>query len=83
MKQMTLIAKDEVGVLADISYILGKARINIESITVASVEAKAIITMFVKDEKRAKELLRANGLALPQAPVNNPRNLNSLFSRRA
>lgn len=60
MKQITLIAKDEVGVLADISYILGKARINIESISVASLEGKAIITMFVKDGKRAKKLLKSN-----------------------
>jgi hypothetical protein len=60
MKHITVILDDKVGVLADISYILGAAHINIETLSVVSMEGKAILVMFVKDEKKAKELLKSN-----------------------
>jgi len=50
MKDITIIAPDKVGLLADISYILGKARVNIESIAVTSVGGKAVITVLVKKQ---------------------------------
>ncbi len=61
MKQINLVVDDKPGILADISYILGKAHINIESIYSGSVGDKAVINMTVKDDKRAIELLKANG----------------------
>ncbi|VVB58682.1 ACT domain protein [Candidatus Anstonella stagnisolia] len=60
MKQLNIIVDNKVGTLADISFILGKARINIESISTAIVGEKAIIVIYVKDEKRAREVLQSN-----------------------
>jgi len=60
MKQITIMVEDKVGLLADISYILGKAKINIDSVSVSKVGDNAIIYLAVKDEKRAKEVLGNN-----------------------
>lgn len=61
MKQLNIISDDRPGMLADISYILGKARINIESIYSGVMGGKAIINLTVKDDKRAIALLKMNG----------------------
>jgi len=60
MKQLNIIVDNKVGTLADISFILGKARINIESISTAIVGEKAVVVLSVKDEKRAREVLQSN-----------------------
>jgi predicted amino acid-binding ACT domain protein len=39
MKSITIVADDKVGLLADISYILAKSKINIDAISVEVVEA--------------------------------------------
>jgi len=59
VKQITILVDDKVGLLADISFILGKAKVNIESIDVSVAAGKAIVNLMVKDEKRAKQLLEA------------------------
>ena len=61
MKTITIVADDKIGLLADISYILGKAKINIESINVDVVGDKAIITLALSDNDRGKEVLEASG----------------------
>lgn len=61
MKNIITIADDRVGLLADISYVLGKAKINIESISVDVVASKAVISLTVKDADKAKEILENNG----------------------
>ncbi|MCX8174872.1 MAG: ACT domain-containing protein [Candidatus Micrarchaeota archaeon] len=68
-KQITLVVDDKVGVLADVACILGKARINIESISAVSMEGKAIITLFVSDEKRAAGLLRKYGFHILESEI--------------
>ncbi len=69
MKQITIVAEDKVGVLADITYILGTARINIESISVEVREGKAIINLTVKDERKAAQLLSANGYRVLESEI--------------
>ena len=69
MKEITIVGEDKVGALADISYILGKARINIESVSATAMEGKAIISLMVKDEKRATELLKNNGYHVLEAEI--------------
>lgn len=59
MKTLTIVADDKVGLLADISYILGKAKINIENISVDVVGGKAVITIGVSDRERTKSILEA------------------------
>lgn len=61
MKTITIVEEDRVGLLMDISYILGKEKINIESITANAVGGKAIITLTVKDGNEAKKTLLKNG----------------------
>jgi hypothetical protein len=61
MKQITIVAEDKVGLLADISYILGKAKINIEAISVEVQGEQAVICLTVKDERKAAAMLSANG----------------------
>jgi len=69
MEQITVVVDDKVGVLADISYVLGKAKINIESLLVVSMSGKAILTFFVKDEARATKLLRASGYKVLESEI--------------
>jgi hypothetical protein len=60
MKQLTVIMDDRVGLLADLSYLLGKAKVNIEAITVEVHGGKAIINLVVKDGPKASSVLKAN-----------------------
>ena len=61
MKTITIIEKDRVGLLLDISYILAKEKINIESISATTLGDKAIISISVKDPKKAMRVLEKNG----------------------
>ena len=69
MKEITIVAEDKVGVIADISYILGKAHINIESVVASTMEGKAIITLMLRDEKKAAELLKNNGYHVLESEI--------------
>jgi len=60
MKSITIVEDDRVGLLADISYILGKAKVNIESISVDVIGNKALVRLMVKDAKAAKDILEMN-----------------------
>ena len=61
MKSITVVAEDRVGLLADISYVLGKSNIAIESLEVDVVGSKTIIALMVKDFKKASGILVSNG----------------------
>jgi len=61
MKQLTVLVDDKVGLLANISYLLGRSRINIDSISMASIGGKAVVNLGVRDIKRAKDILETNG----------------------
>ena len=69
MKDVTVIAPDKVGLLADISYILGKAKVNIESIAVTSVGGKSVITVLVKNGQKAMDVLKRNGFTVSSGNV--------------
>ncbi|MEM2948630.1 MAG: ACT domain-containing protein [Candidatus Anstonellales archaeon] len=61
MQTVTIVAEDRVGLLSDISYILGKEKINIESISTNSVGNTAVIVLTVKDAKKTASILKKNG----------------------
>ena len=61
MKQITLVVADRVGLLADISYLLGKAKINIDALSVEVQGGKSVINLVVSDEKKAAQVLKSNG----------------------
>ncbi len=67
MKTLTIVADDKVGLLADISYILAKARINIESVNVDVVAGKAIISLGVADAIKGKQVVEAAGFKVEEA----------------
>ncbi|MFH1520084.1 MAG: ACT domain-containing protein [Candidatus Micrarchaeota archaeon] len=71
MKSITIIAEDKVGLLADISYILAKSKINIDMITVEVISTKAIISLCLSDILRGKEVIEAAGYKVenPEAIV--------------
>jgi len=69
MKQVVVLVEDKVGILADISYILGKAKINIDSISATTIGTKGVITLTVSDEKRTKEVLENNGYKIYSSDV--------------
>lgn len=61
MKPITIVENDRVGLLADISYILAKNKINIETISVNVVGGKAAIVLTVNNPKKAVDVLSQNG----------------------
>ncbi len=66
---MTLVAHDRVGVLAEISRILGKAKINIDSVSAVSIGDRAILTFLLKNEKKAAGLLRRSGYHVLESEI--------------
>jgi hypothetical protein len=61
MKQITLVVEDKVGLLADISYLLGKSHINIDALSAAVVGGKGIVNLSLREQARAMAVLKANG----------------------
>jgi hypothetical protein len=69
MKSLAVVTDDRVGLLADMSYILGKAKINIESLSVDVVGGKAIIVLTVKASDSAENVLRAAGYKVEESNI--------------
>jgi len=67
MKYITIVAEDKVGLLADISYILGKSKVNIDSINVDVVAKKAVIVLTVADSAKARSVLEASGYKVAES----------------
>lgn len=63
MKELVIVAKDRIGLLADISYILAKEKINIEQIDVNTADDKAIIHIGLLSAKyeKAKSAVERSG----------------------
>ncbi len=66
MKAITIVANDKVGLLADISYILAKAKINIQSVTVDVMGDKAIVTLGLSDIVNGKSVLENAGYKIEE-----------------
>ena len=64
MKHIVVVAPDKTGLLADISYLLGKAKINLENVSLEVVGEKSIVHIFVKNEEKASKILSANGYSV-------------------
>ena len=63
MKWVTLVADDRVGLLADISYVLGKSNVHIEDLRVDVMGGRAVISIGVKDQRSAMDVLFSNGFS--------------------
>ena len=61
MSELTIVSKDRVGLLADISDALGKEGINIEFVSVETTASTAIVQLNVANGSSAKKALTAAG----------------------
>ncbi len=61
VKSIAVVAEDRIGLIADISYILGKSSLNLDGLVVDVVGGKAIISLETKDISKAKRILDRNG----------------------
>ena len=61
MKAIVVVEKDMVGLLADIADVLGKAKVNIDSVSADVAGKSAVVRLFVSDEKKGTEALRKAG----------------------
>ncbi|MDE1798318.1 MAG: hypothetical protein KGH63_02845 [Candidatus Micrarchaeota archaeon] len=61
MKRLTVVTKQWVGALADVSFILSKARVHVEDLTVLSEGDRAVVQLFCQLPERAKMALESNG----------------------
>lgn len=69
MRELIIVAKDQVGLLAKISKILGDNRINIDSVSVETVGKDAIIHLIASQEKEAVKLLDDAGFKVTASDV--------------
>ena len=63
MKELTVVAPDRVGLIADISEALAKNSINIESLSVETTNDTAIIRLSTNDEKSTRKVLEESGFS--------------------
>jgi hypothetical protein len=61
MRELIIVAKDRVGLLAQISKILGDKNINIDSVSVETLGKDAIIHLVASREEEATQLLEDAG----------------------
>ncbi len=69
MEELTIVVDDKVGIVADVSYILGKAKINIEALAVEVHGGKAILNITVKDAKKAMQYLSGSGYRVLESEI--------------
>lgn len=61
MKEITVVAKDRIGLLADVSEALSEGKLNIESVSVETSSRTAIIRLVMQHADRAKHALEKAG----------------------
>ncbi|MEM2908674.1 MAG: hypothetical protein QXT05_02125 [Candidatus Bilamarchaeaceae archaeon] len=61
MQSVVVVADERVGLLTDISYILGKEGIRMEGVGIKAAGGKAVISLTVRDGQKAKSVLAKNG----------------------
>jgi hypothetical protein len=70
MKEITVITKDRAGVLAEVSEVLGKHGLNIDSISLETSENKtAVVHIFTKHDAEAQKILASSGFKVVDSQV--------------
>jgi len=69
MESLTLIAPDRIGLLLEVTEVLGRGKINIESISLEVVGKKAMMRIMVEEARirTAKELLARHGFKVVES----------------
>ena len=61
MKEITIVARDRIGLVADISEALAEKSVNIESVNVETAGKTAIVKIVTNEEKKAHKILSKAG----------------------
>ncbi len=69
MTQLSIVTKNRVGLLSEITELLGNAGINIESVDVEGTRENVIVRILTNNEKKARELLTDNGYRVLESEV--------------
>lgn len=69
MTQLSIVTKNRVGLLSEITELLGNAGINIESVDVEGTRENVIVRILTNNEKKARELLVDNGYRVLESEV--------------
>ncbi len=69
MKELTIFAKDRVGLLADITEMMGKNGINIEFLSGEAIAGIAVLHMTFSDELAAASLLERAGFTVISSDI--------------
>lgn len=64
MKMVRFEVPDSPGAMGDLTYILGKARIALESMDVSKPAGALVVTIVLKDERHAIEVIKNNGFKI-------------------
>ena len=69
MKEITIFAKDRVGLLADITEMMGKSGVNIEFLSGEAIAGIAVLHMTFSDELAAASLLERAGFTIISSDI--------------
>lgn len=69
MTQLSIVTKNRVGLLSEITELLGNAGINIESVDVEGTRENVIVRILTNNEKKARALLTDNGYRVLESEV--------------
>jgi hypothetical protein len=69
MRELIIVAKDQIGLLAKISKILGDKNINIDSVSVETEGKETMIRLVASQEKEAARLLEDAGFKVSASDV--------------
>lgn len=89
MKQLTVVTRDRIGILAEITELFGKEGINIESISEEDFKGDAVIQLLTNNVAQAKKLLISRGFNVTESDVlivtltDKPGELAKLLKRLA
>ena len=69
MNELTVITKDHVGLLAEVSELLGKKKINIESLHADASRGTAILRLYTESPAKAKAALKGAGFEVMDSAI--------------
>jgi hypothetical protein len=61
-EEITIVVEDRPGMLADVGEALGRAGVNIETLSAFTADGQGVIQLVVDDEEDAAEALKAEGI---------------------
>ncbi|MFH1200342.1 MAG: ACT domain-containing protein, partial [Candidatus Micrarchaeota archaeon] len=69
MREITIVARDRVGLLADISELLATNGVNVDSLTTETANSTAVVRLVVSGAAKAKVVLETSGFKVMESDV--------------